>query len=487
MKTKLYILIWMIFSYPSICLSNMAIETPLFVSGFTESVNSTFSHTGIIGEPTVSRNMTASTYMAHCGWSFVVKKTPVIPLQTSHETITDVTPGSFSVLWTANQKAQGTLQIFEDENGDNEITDIVSIIYENLHFPEAESNGIIKVRVENLSPYSLYFFKIMTYASESNETLISDMYHVTTEISSDLVSNNAYIQPVYRTGGSLDAGSEYYADGTLLLISVDDSDYPVSGWVGDKNWDSPYAEVNLNNLYSKNTHMSLDIAHGELLTIEAYGGLQGFSTFFWDNDESNPGYQYPEKNGEILPVVLLQGKEMTLKQDLNLFTYPTKIPENFTAYDLLQLIGNKDEIIKIKTYDNAYTNKFQEVYWALGSPRGDNFDISPTTGMLIHMKQSKAIFFEGSMNSSKAVDLYVGLNFVGFSNPSPCLTSHDIMRQLGKNKIRSIRSFEGEWLKTNWVIDQLNGPDFPITHGKSYVIDMDNGYDSFIPGQGICE
>jgi hypothetical protein len=93
----------------------------------------------------------------------------------------------------------------------------------------------------------------------------------------------------------------------------------------------------------------------------------------WDNDESNPGYQYPEKNGEILPVVLLKGKEMTLKQDLNLFTYPTEIPENFTAYDLLQMIGNKDEIIKIKTYDNAYTNKFQEVYWALGAPRGDNF------------------------------------------------------------------------------------------------------------------
>jgi len=73
--------------------------------------------------------------MAHCGWSFVVKKTPVIPLQISHEMITDVTPDSFSVLWTANQKAQGTLQIFEDENGDNEITDIVSIIYESLHFP----------------------------------------------------------------------------------------------------------------------------------------------------------------------------------------------------------------------------------------------------------------------------------------------------------------------------------------------------------------
>jgi parallel beta-helix repeat protein len=205
-----------------------------------------------------------------------------IPLSVSNITITDVSHSNFSVVWLANQPSKGSLLVFSDPEAQNSLNDL-TITSESASHPLAESYGILKVSVGSdniILPDTTYYFKLVTTTIDGNTQYVSDdIYEVRTEHQINLVNNNMILQRILKPGG-LD-----YADGTLLLAYVKNSSTPLTAWVGD-GYPSPYAAIDLSNLFNTETHESYEISTGKEITLCALGGTLGAFTSTALIDES---------------------------------------------------------------------------------------------------------------------------------------------------------------------------------------------------------
>ena len=191
--------------------------------------------------------------------------------------VTDVTPNSFTVNWKADEAATADINIYLDVGK----TEPASGVVKDLQFTEsgnavlataAEDNGVLRVRVSGLSPNTPYFYELVTTPKSSGVPAVfpvtGPLPSVKTFSHSFPKSNESLAANVFQTDGTS------AATGTVLIVSVDSSQYPVSHMVGD-GYSASFSSVNLSNLFDSTTSLNRIIFGGESGAVRAFGGLQG--------------------------------------------------------------------------------------------------------------------------------------------------------------------------------------------------------------------
>ena len=179
----------------------------------------------------------------------------------------DVSPISFSVIWTASEPSTGSLLVFDEQL--QEVTG-AHIEFVSTYHPPAEDLGVMKVTVSSLEPDSTYYVQTVTTSKSDGKVTIfpDDPISVHTQKSARVINNVSIAQDVYFEDG-------IYAVGSIVTMFVAGSNYPISGWVGD-SISPPYASVDTNNCYDATTLMNMDLLGGEIVIIEVFGGTEGY-------------------------------------------------------------------------------------------------------------------------------------------------------------------------------------------------------------------
>lgn len=192
-------------------------------------------------------------------------------------TITDVTATSFVILWRNNEAATGQVNVFTDVLGAVPVTDtVINIQYNEANdatlATQSEDSGVLRVRVSNLQANTPYFFQTVTTARVGGAVQTfpasGPLPSVVTQLKGAPVSNESLATRVLQE----DAVSA--ATGSVVLLSVANSEYPVSHMVGD-SFASDYAAINLTNIYSIATRANVVLTGGEAYTLTAFGGING--------------------------------------------------------------------------------------------------------------------------------------------------------------------------------------------------------------------
>ena len=184
--------------------------------------------------------------------------------------LTDVSPHSFSATWIASEPSTCTLRVF-DQAG-QELTGIIAISESAIH-PPAEDMGVMKVQVTDLLPETVYHFETITISKATGHMTAypEDPLPVRTEKSAGLVQNCVLVQEIYTEDGE-------HALGSLTIVMVEGGSYPITAWVGEEvNPPSPWAWVDMNNIYSEVTHENLQIYGGVAVSLKVLGGMRGYA------------------------------------------------------------------------------------------------------------------------------------------------------------------------------------------------------------------
>jgi len=190
----------------------------------------------------------------------------------SHLRITDVSPLSFSVVWISSEPSNSSLRVFDARQ--KELTSVTITSESSLH-PPAEDLGVMKVRVSRLKADTTYYLQTITTAKADAKVTVHPKkpIRVRTEKSAIPVNNLVLAQKIYFENQSL-------GNGCLMVVSVKGGSYPVTGWVGGQaNPPSPWALIDLNNIYSGQINKNLEMFGGETMTIEALGGKGGYFSY----------------------------------------------------------------------------------------------------------------------------------------------------------------------------------------------------------------
>ena len=204
--------------------------------------------------------------------------------------ITDVTTRSFSVIWNVSESAVPEINVFDDPEGftptDNTTISLFPVNNGDTSVQSAaRAAGVMKVEVKGLAPGKTYYFNTKTTSISTNHITLhpetTPLLSVTTElkISRSEISgadefpfaNDLVIMDCYLPDNTS------HAEGALLVAGVEGGSYPVSGFVGD-GMASPFAYVDLNNLFSGITHETLPLYGGESLILTTYLGMYGKQT-----------------------------------------------------------------------------------------------------------------------------------------------------------------------------------------------------------------
>lgn len=190
--------------------------------------------------------------------------------------ITDVTPVSFSVVWITNESATGNIEVYQDAQGADLVSEAnISLQYTDTNNTllqnQASANGILRARISGLSPSTPYFFRLTTTPVASGQPEIfppaGPLLGLSTQETSDAISNDTFIVEIIQSDGSS------AASGAIMLANVSGSPYPVSAMVGD-GIDVSRAILNMANVYGNN-RVNRELDGGESLTILALGGVLG--------------------------------------------------------------------------------------------------------------------------------------------------------------------------------------------------------------------
>jgi hypothetical protein len=184
--------------------------------------------------------------------------------------VTDVTPVQFSVVWGTIEPATGSVNVFADADGAIPVSEAL-INFESVDHPPAEDMGVIKVRVSNLEPNKSYYFQIESTTKAGGTVFlypeVPPFMSVTTEQGSSLVQNDVLAQQINRGDGKS-------TQGTLVMATVDQASYPVTGWAADgvpEGW----VAIDMNNFYDKYTHFNLELVGGEPIYLTYFCGALG--------------------------------------------------------------------------------------------------------------------------------------------------------------------------------------------------------------------
>jgi len=348
------------------------------------------------------------------------------------------------------------------------------VVSESALHPPAEDIGVMKVRVSGLESGKVYFFQTLTIAKEDGLAVFypyPEMSGVTTEIAVSAVQNDLITQRIYDEVGSP-------AEGALLVASVSGGDYPVSGWVV-QGAEGPWAEVDLNNAYSKISHQNLQLVGWEELTLWSFGGQLGHYVNVQEipvpsgvEEVAVPKDSYLSKE---------RGRSLDLKVDLNIVGIPVHSTPVLDAHSLLLYLkekagGDGGVVQNIKRY-NTETGSWQTASWFGGIPAGSNFPIKAGEAYLIYMREDmNGVWFEGVARGA-AVRLSMGLNMVTlpFAEDSFEYTSYDMLKSIGdQDEVSSTRRYDSTqgWQTTSWFMGTVSGVEYDTRPGEGYLVYM---------------
>lgn len=334
--------------------------------------------------------------------------------EVNHVMVTDVTTVSFSVIWASSEASTADLQVYEDADGLTPVTDAVIIPYP-VNDPinaasiieAAENNGVMKVMVTGLQLDTTYYLQTITTSKSTSdiayEPASAPFTPVTTELETvrtyqdgtDILpfSNDVIIEPCYLEDGTTPA------DGSILIATVAGGHHPVTAFIGD-GVDSPYALIDLNNVFGRETYENIDLVEGASLTLLNFGALQGYSIV---------NHHTPQDNSlaEIKPAYagLFEGwnfvafqAEPTITELTQLFGDDFNKVDAVWAYD-----GTTAQWSKYKEYDPFNTN--------------DLTDIHALKGYWVDIKvgEQASVKVHGNLMLNTTILLHAGWNLIGCS------------------------------------------------------------------------
>lgn len=395
---------------------------------------------------------------------------PSSPPAINHITVTDVTPNGFSVLWQSTEPSSGTLDVFDDTGV---LLDDPLILSESEGHLPAEEIGVIKVTVSGLLPGTTYRFQTLTTALADGVVVYSPLYpelmEVTTVMATSAVNNDPIKQMIYDGDGNS-------ADGTLLVVLVEGGDYPVSAWVGDGVL-SPWAEVDLNQIYSRVTHENLQLLGGEELALWSFGGILGNFVNF---------QRVPVPSGTVQTALTASSRLTTesgysfdLKSDLNIVGIQYGPVFSQTSHSLLLFLkgqggGDPGVVESIRRY-NRETGSWETASWFLAEPAGMDFPIKAGEAYLIYMEQDMNDVWFGGVAQGAIIDLAPGLNLVNLPaiEDSFQYSGYEMLLDLGDaSQVSSAQRYDATagWQTTSWFNGLPSGEDFDTRKGEGYLI-----------------
>jgi len=191
--------------------------------------------------------------------------------------VADVTPSSFTVVWTVDEASTGSLELFRDvlgtvPAGGAAIAPGWTESGEAALATAAEDAGVLRVRVAGLDPDTPYFFRTTTTpkgpGSPAQLPAAGALYSTVTASRSLAHSANELAADVLTAGG----GSPL--PGALLLVELPGALSPLSAIAGD-GYAGSLAAVHLANLYDAAGGESLGTTGGETAILTAVAGTVG--------------------------------------------------------------------------------------------------------------------------------------------------------------------------------------------------------------------
>lgn len=194
--------------------------------------------------------------------------------------VTDVTPTSFSVVWTVQGASTGTVQVFGDVMGTAPVIGAVVTPWaltgsDPTVGVAGEDLGVLRVRVSGLAPETPYFFRTSTTAKAGGAATIvpasGAALSVVTVTASFPEAANGLGAALRQSNGTTPQ------PGAVLLVRLPGTSFPLSA-VAQDGYAGAVAVVDLGNLYDTATGTTKPMAGGELATITALGGAAGAAT-----------------------------------------------------------------------------------------------------------------------------------------------------------------------------------------------------------------
>jgi len=198
--------------------------------------------------------------------------------QVSNVTVVDVTPYSFSVIWTSSEPSTSDLYVYQDAAGTMPVTGI-AIQSQPVESGDdtiaraAEDIGIMKVRVIGLAPDTIYYFQTVTISK--SDPPYQTLFPVSAPMIEVRTASMIVRTQIYDTVEVVFSNDIIVFDcdepGALLVADVEGGDHLVSSFAGD-GLSTTLAYIDLNNMFSGGMNMPLD--GGEPLTLTKYKGNQ---------------------------------------------------------------------------------------------------------------------------------------------------------------------------------------------------------------------
>ncbi|MFH0729307.1 MAG: hypothetical protein V2B19_23565 [Pseudomonadota bacterium] len=325
----------------------------------------------------------------------------------SNEMVTDVTTVSFSVVWASSEPGTANLAVYRDETGLTPVTEAVVTPHPLLSGnsaikTSAEDNGVMKVQVTGLEADTTYYFQTITTSKSTPDITYgpasAPFTAVTTEAETvrtyqdggDILpfSNDIITEPCYLEDGVTPA------DGSLLIATVGGGHYSITAFVGD-GVGSPYALIDLNNLFGRDSHQNIDLTSGENLTLTNFRGLAGNAVIIHTIPPDNSLAEVKPGDPGLMP-------------GWNMVSLPME-PVNPQVAGIIEKLG--DGIASIWAFDSENNN-----YLAWDPILGDWSDLSElhsVTGYWFVMNDEASLKIEGGFIDTETVQLNPGWNLVG--------------------------------------------------------------------------
>ncbi len=191
--------------------------------------------------------------------------------------VADVTPTSFTVVWTTDAASTGDIQVYTDVLATVPVTGAAierdfALGEDNAPAVAAENMGLLRVRVSGLSQGTPYFFRTLTAPKAGGAPYVlpasGALYSVVTEMEAfPETANGAGVQVVAGNGVTP-------VPGAIALIHVTGAHYPLSALAGDGHAGG-LATVILSNLFNPLTGITLPTVGGEAVQVSVLGGTSG--------------------------------------------------------------------------------------------------------------------------------------------------------------------------------------------------------------------
>ena len=169
------------------------------------------------------------------------------------------------------------------------------------------------------------------------------------------------------------------------------------------------------------------------------------------------------------------GVSRILEPGYNLFAYPVAAPSDLHAFELLQSLGDANDVNAIDRFA-PQTGLFERAEYQDGAPAGVDFPIRRGEGYVVHAAHQKVVSFAGGTDCPD-LDLARGMNLVGIPCPPAGYTAYALLEHLGSElEVQSIQRFDPETAGYEEArydgVGAPTGDDFPIVNGEGYVVTM---------------